>query len=192
MKKLVLIIHILILGLAIGLNAQNINQGVYLSANDFTSGKISYINENGNEKYKFYLHEFLNASTIKIIKGDKIIKLKKDSIYGFRDKNNNSYRFYKNDEFKIINHSSNIILYSKSTLEGDLKNKHLVLIYYFSATADSPVYELTKWNLKSVFINDVPFQKLLDVHFQSDNELSAYNSQSKTYDLNHIYDISKK
>jgi len=192
MKKLVLIIHILILGLAIGLNAQNINQGVYLSANDFTSGKISYINENGNEKYKFYLHEFLNASTIKIIKGDKIIKLKKDSIYGFRDKNNNSYRFYKNDEFKKINHSSNIILYSKSTLEGDLKNKHLVLTYYFSATADSPVYELTKWNLKSVFINDVPFQKLLDVHFQSDNELSAYNSQSKTYDLNHIYDISKK
>ena len=192
MKKLVLIVHLLILGLAIGLNAQNTKQGVYLSANDFTSGKISYMNENGNEKYKFHLHEFLNASTIKIIKGDKIIKLKKDSIYGFHDKNNSSYRFYKNDEFKIINQSPNIILYSKTSIEGDLKNKHLVVNYYFSATANSPVYELTKWNLKSVFINDITFQKLLDVHFQSDNELTAYNSQSKTYDLNHIYEISKK
>ena len=191
MKKLVLVMQFIILSFNSGINAQKENQGVYLSANDFTAGKISYVNDKNNEKYKFHLHEFLNPSTVKIIKGDKTIKLKKNSIFGYRDKNNNCYRYYDKAEFKIINHSDNILLYSKSSLEGGLKNKHLVTSYYFSANANSPIYELSKWNLKTVFINDISFQKLLDVHFQNDNELTAYDSHNKTYDLNRIYEISK-
>ena len=192
MKKLVLGSLLVILSFNSGLNAQKENQGVYLSANDFTKGKISYVNEQNNEKYKFHQHELFNPAIIKIIKGDKIIKLKKDSIFGFRDKNNICYRYYNKAEFKIINTSDNILLYSKSSLEGGLKNKHLVTNYYFSANANSPIYELTKWNLKTVFINDISFQKLLDIHFQNDNELTAYDSHNKTYDLNRIYEISKK
>ena len=191
MKKLVLIMQLFIFGFSSVLVAQQGTQGVYLTADDFKSNKISYANNQSNEKYKLHLNEFFNSPTIKIIKGDKIIKLKKDSIFGYHDKNNQSIRFYNKEEYTIINSSDNILMYIKSSVEGDLKNRHLVTKYYFSVDANSPIYPLTKHNLKTSYYNNASFLKLMDVYFYNDNDLITYDYQSKSYNLNRIYTNSK-
>jgi len=190
MKKLILIFPLILFSLATELTAQKISEGVYLSAKDFTINKISFINQ-ADKRYKLRLGEAFNNSKIKIIKGDSVIKLNKESVFGYRDKKNNCYRFYNKAEYQIINPSEKILMYSKSELEGGFRSTHKVTHYFFSENANSPIYALTKWNLKAVFYKDVSFLELLDVYFDSDNQLTAYDSINKIYTLNRVYELSK-
>jgi hypothetical protein len=192
MKKLILIFLLLLFSLATELTAQKINEGVYLTAKDFTNSKISFVNDQLNNKYKVRLHEFFNSLKITIIKGDSVIKLNKESVFGYRDKKNNCYRFYNKAEYQIINPSEKILLYGKSELEGGFRNTHRVMHYFFSENAGSPIYALSKWNLKAVFYKEVSFLEMLDVYFDSDNQLTAYDSINKIYTLNRVYESSKQ
>jgi len=192
MKKSVLIYPFLVLGLSTKMEAQKVNEGVYLTAHDFASGKISYESNQSNQKYRLYLHEALNGSTIKIINGDAITILSKDSIFGYRSDDDTYYRFYNKAEYKIINHSEKILLYSTISTEGSPKNKRTVTNYFFSADASSPIYPLTKSNLKTAFFDEVKFIELLNTYFQSDNELVAYDSTDKIYNLNRTYEMYLK
>jgi len=192
MKKLVLVFPLLLFSIGTELTAQKISEGVYLTAKDFTNSKISFVNDQLNNKYKVRLHEIFNSPRIKIIKGDSVIKLNKESVFGYCDKKNNSYRYYNKAEYKIINPSEKILLYSKTSTEGGLKNSHSVMHYYFSENAASPIYELSKSNLKEVFLKDVSFIELLNVYFDSDKDLAAYDNINKGYMLNHVYELSQQ
>lgn len=191
MKRLIIVFPFLLFTINYGLNAQKTNVGVYLSADDFTSGKISFAHNQDN-KYKIHLHELFNTSIIKIINGGSVVRLDKDSIFGYRDKKNTCYRFFNKIKYKIINPSENILLYSRPQLAGGPKNSHTVTAYYFSVTAGSPVYPLSKRNLKSVLYDNVLFNEMLDVYFHDDAELITFDDTNKIYDLNRIYDLSKR
>ena len=192
MKKLILIFPLLLFSLATELTAQKINQGVYLTAKDFTNSKISFVNDQLNNNYKVRLNEIFNSSKITIIKGDSVIKLNKESVFGYRDKKNNCYRFNNKVEYQIINPSEKILLYRKSELEGGFRSTHKVMHYFFSENATSPIYALTKPNLKEVFLKDVSFIELLNVYFDSDKDLSVYDYINKGYMLNRVYELSKQ
>ena len=138
------------------------------------------------------MHEVFNTSSIKVVIGDSVIKLNKDSIFGYRDKKNTCYRFYNKVAFKIINPSEKILLYSTTSLEGIPRNRHNVTNYFFSAKPDSPIYALSKWNLKTVLYKEVLFHELLNVYFESDKELIAYDRMNNIYLLNRIYELSKQ
>jgi hypothetical protein len=172
--------------------AQTGNEGVYLSANDFTNGKVSYGHNNTNNKYEFHLHEISFKTPIKIILDNTIVKLNKDSVYGYRDKKNTCYRYFNKGIFKILNPSEKFLLYSNSSVEDGPRNIHRVRNYFFSADATSPIYLLTKWNLKIVLFKDIYFHELLDVYFQGDDELTAYDEINKIYLLNSVYEMSKQ
>ena len=191
MKKLFLFYPLLLFSFTIEVIAQEGNQGVYLSAKDFTNGKISFVNDQ-SKKYKLHWNEPFNSSTTKIIIGDSVIKLNKDSIFGYRDKKNVCYRFYNKVAYKIINPTEEILIYSKTSSEGVPKNNHTVTKYYFSPNACSQIYPLTKWQLKTVLINDVTFNKLLDVYFHNDDDLFAFDNNNKVYYLNYVYKLSKQ
>jgi hypothetical protein len=191
MKKLFLFYPLLLFSFTIEVIAQEGNQGVYLSAKDFTNGKISFVNDQ-SKKYKLHWNEPLNSSTTKVIIGDSVIKLNKDSIFGYRDKKNVCYRFYNKVAYKIINPTEEILIYSKTSSEGVPKNNHTVTKYYFSPNASSQIYPLTKWQLKTVLINDVAFNKLLDVYFHNDDDLFAFDNNNKVYYLNYVYKLSKQ
>jgi len=190
MKTIILFLTSVVV--SINLIAQKINEGVYLSAADFTTGKISYINSQNNEKYKFYIHDGFNTSLIKIIIGNSVIKLNKDSIFGYRDKKNIYYRFFNKNVYKLINPSEQILLYSRTFSEGGFRNNHSVTNYFFSANANASIYPLSKWNLKKVFYTDIRFLELLDIYFDCDNELISYDIINKIYNLNRIYELSKQ
>jgi hypothetical protein len=171
---------------------QKAKEGLYLSAEDFINGNISYNHTITDNSYKFHLHDVSFLSPIKIVTGNKVIKLNKDSIFGYRDQKNICYRFYNKSAYKILNPGEKILLYSSSSITGEPKNTHRVTNYFFSENANSPLYPLSKWNLVRVLSKDVPFQILLDVYFPGDKDLMAYDSSNRTYLLNRVYELSKQ
>lgn len=191
MKRSLLFLSLILLSLQPEIHAQSITEGVYLSADDFKNLKISFANNRPGKKYQLHLNEFFNTSSIKVIIGDSVITLSKDSIYGYCNKNGITFRFYKKTAFEILNPSERILLYSYTSGVGPPRNRKLVTNYYFSETAVSPIYPLTKWNLKAVNGKDAPFDELLDLYFHFDEELTAYDSINKIYFLNRVYEESK-
>lgn len=173
-------------------NIKKINEGVYLTVNDFLNNKISFVNSQADKKYKLSINEIFNSSVIKIRIGTTVIKLNKDTVYGYRDKNNNCFRFYNKAEYKIINSSENFILYSKTSTKGGLRSSHTVTSYYFSERKNQVIYQLSKSNLKKVFWKEVSFIELLNNYFESDNDLISYDNTTKTYRLDQIYNLSKQ
>jgi len=191
MKKSLILVLAFFISFLMKLNAQQVGEGVYLSANDFQQGKVTYVNDH-QQKYKLCLHNAFQGSTVKITMGSSVVTLKKESIFGYRDKQNSSYRFIHNVAYKIINPTERILLYSQIVTEGGHRSSRQVTRYYFSASADAPVYDLSKWNLKTVLHDDLAFHKLLDVYFHSDDELIAYDTTRKIYEINQVYDLSKQ
>ena len=187
MNNSLLILSVFIFSFNTGLIAQNESEGVYLSANNYTIGKVSYSNNCPGRKHQLCLNEFSNSSSISIKIGDSVITLAKDAIFGFRDKQGKNYRFYKKSVFEILNPAEQILLYKNSLEVGSPKSKTLVINYYFSENAASPIYPLTKHNLGIVFGNDVHFMELLNMYFHFDNELTVYDSLHKVYFLNCVF-----
>jgi hypothetical protein len=191
MKRSIFSLAIFLSAFTTGLIAQNCSEGVYLSANDFTKGKISFANDHADKRYQLRVDESPKVSSITIVYGDRLKILAKDSIFGFRDKKGKIFRFYKKALFELLNPAEKILLYSGTGKPGPGEDKAGGVNYYFSETVASPVYPLTKRNLKIVFSNDARFSELLDVCFHFDDELIAYDSGHKIYFLNRIYNESK-
>lgn len=170
--------------------AQHANSaGVFLNASDFTSKHISYSKVEG-KRYHFRTYQFLNTSYIKITIGDSVHKLYKNTIYGYRTKDNICYRFYKNDTYEIINPTETILLYSKTYLTG--YKSYVATSYYFSLTANSEIFPLSIYNLKLASTGDTLFHDQLDAHFKKDEDLLKYDAFYNMYELNKIYQHSKK
>lgn len=184
-----LIIAYLFLGISFSY-AQTSMQGIYLTADDFTNNKISYHPVEG-KKYKLHLNNFFNPSYLKISIGDSTFEIQKDRIFGYRDKENNVYRFYDKNIYKILNPSETILLYSKTAL-GGYKNLQSIVSYYFSSNAGSSIQTLTIWNLKNAFPNDTAFHELLDMIFHNDHDLMNYDRFYKMYKVNRVFQFSQQ
>jgi hypothetical protein len=192
MKKLNMILAIVLFSMVAEMSGQKVIEGAYLSSNDFKRGNLAYLENSGKEGYKFYLREISKSSSVKIVIGDSAIKLNKDSIFGYRDKNNTCFRFYHKVAYRIINPTEKIMIYSRTSSLGGIKNYQRVTDYFFSANANGPIYPLSKRNLKSVFSEDISLLELLDIYFHGDRELTDYDYLNKIYNLNSVYALSKR
>lgn len=170
--------------------AQETKQGIYLTASDFKNNKLSFTSIVG-QKYKIRLNEFWNNPCVKIIIGDSTYKVKKDSIFGYRDKDTIVHRFYGGNTYTLLNPNETILLYSKTTFNA-YKTSQTIVNYYFSKAANTEVIPLTKWNLKHAFPIDSIFHELLDMEFNSDSNLIFYDSFYKMYKLNRLFQFSKQ
>lgn len=170
--------------------AQETKEGIYLTASDFINHKISFTPIEG-QKYKIRLNEFWNNPFIKIIIGDSTYKIKKDSIFGYRDKDTIVHRFYDGNTYTVLNPNETILLYSKTTFSA-FKTSQTIVNYYFSKAANTEVIPLTKWNLKHAFPTDSIFHELLDMEFSSDSNLIFYDSFYKIYKINRLFQVSKQ
>jgi hypothetical protein len=165
--------------------------GVYLTLTDFQIGKLSYDIDCSTEKQKIKLHDFFSRPYIDVYyKGEKYSLQKKD-IYGFRDCHNNTYRFFKNDEYKLEEGGS-INIYSLQESAPSGKSYKSISIYYFSSSLTSEIKSLTVENLKSAFPANYKFHDSLDEIFKGGVEVSEYDSFHKMYRVNHIYQLSLK
>jgi hypothetical protein len=180
------ILIVLIVALSISVKAQN--SGVYLSAADFESGKLTYAIDCATEKHKIKLNEFLGKDYITVVHDKQSYNLKKNEIFGYRDCNDLIYRLAIDRHYKVLNPKETILLYVIEVAAS--KNQMGTKNYYFSSSASSEVKELTLTNLKKAFPDNHKFHDALDAEFKSDSELAVYDSFHKTYKVNRLYSNS--
>jgi hypothetical protein len=190
MKKLVVCFLFLIVCNAPQALAQERNEGIYITADDYIIGKLSYQSTQG-KRYKLRIHTFINTATITIISSDTTTTLLKNNVYGYRDKNKINYRFYNNIAYEIITTSQHIVLYKTTVLTGN-KGAQTMDNYFFSATTDFPIRVLNKQNLKNEFAINTWFIAGLDLYFKTDNELLNYDTFYQQYTLHYVYALTNQ
>lgn len=164
-------------------------QGVYLNASDFRDGKLAYVIDCSAKKSNIKLNLLLDKAYITIAQDGQPIKLNKADIFGYKDCDGNTYRFVGKRRYTILNPNEEILLYKFQTAGS--KNQQAQVLYKFSKLRDQQVYDLTIDNLKRAFADNPKFHDQLTAVFNSDNELTKYDSFYKIYRVNRVYQISK-
>ncbi len=168
--------------------------GLYLTANDFSTGKLSYEINCLTEKHKISTSDFLNTKTIKVTHHDSTIKLSKSEIWGFRLCDGKEYRVFQDKEYEILDKGAiTVYLITEKSRTSPKSNQSVSKTrYFFSEDASSPLKALTLKNVETSFISNKKFHDLIDLHFKSDADLLIYDDYYKTLRLNHIYTESLK
>lgn len=170
--------------------AQVDKSGIYLNVADYRNQKLTYEIDCRNDKHKIRLNEFFNKPYITVVHDRKKYTHQKKDIYGFRDCDNNLYRFFGNDEYKV-EESKEIIIYSKNRNETQSKGFTVVKDYYFSQSPNAEIRRITIGNLKIAFPNNHKFHDMLDENFKN-GDASMYDDFHKMFKVNHLLEMSLK
>lgn len=166
--------------------AQKDSSGIYLTANDFKAGKLSYAINYKTEKHKINDYVFLNIAQVKVKHHGKTYMLDKNNIYGYKSTKGEEFRFVNNQQYKILNLGEQILIYEYTETGPDPRNPLLRLLYYYYFTTDAanPPVELTKENLKKAFPENQSFNSKIEENFKTDEDLITYDKLHKMYKLN--------
>lgn len=186
MKTLKMILNIVFA--LTSLSAFSQESGVYLSASDFTSGKLTYGINCATEKHKIKLNEFFNKDYITVVHNNVPNKLVKKDIYGYKDCDGVTYRFINNNHFTILNPAESMLIFKHTTRAS--KNQEAVNLYYFGFAGSDVATELTLGNLKKADPENHKFHDALDAEFKSDSDLALYDSFHKVYKISRLYSNS--
>lgn len=162
--------------------------GIYLTTDDFMNNKLSYTNFE-NRRCKIRLRDISFKLPIKITCGDSTLRLKKDSIYGYKDCEGGLHRLFSKQVYTIVSLDSNIQLYRVMT-SGKTKYETPSYDYYFSRTPASPVYLLSFRNIERIYVDNNKFCEFIEMHFSADTELLEYDDWHKTYKINRLLELS--
>lgn len=168
--------------------------GLYLSATDFSTGKLSYEINCLTEKHKIRTSDFFSTKTVTVTHRDSTIKLSKSEIWGFRLCNSKEYRVFQDKEYDIMDKAAIPVYQITEKSRTSPKSNQSVskTRYFFSEDASSPLKELTLKNVETSFVSNKKFHDLIDLHFKSDADLLIYDDYYKMLRLNHIYTESLK
>lgn len=169
---------------ALRMSGQGKVTGIYLSAADYTTHKLTPVEKHHHVK----LHDVFYKRYIEVTGHDTTLTFEKDSIFGFIDENNGVFRFHKKEIYPVIYRGA-VMLYKIQPMET--KNGTPDPIYYFSKTGSSPVMKLTKSNLAKEFSDNPKFLELMNSHFTEDHDLHRYDEKNEWYVLDHILTLSK-
>ena len=133
------------------------SSGIYLTADDFTNGKLTYDN--------------------------KGTKLSKRSVYGFRDSRGRSYRYVEDKAYEI-REVGPLYIYKRDRF---VRKGAAEPAYFFSVSPTQPVVPLTRANLKNAFPEDRRFQDFLDMTFRNDSDLTRFDKPQGTYAVNRLF-----
>lgn len=159
--------------------------GIYMNLSDYEHNKLTY--ETACAKGgKIHLHDFFwNMATITVADNGKKHTLKKDELYGYKDCNNEVFRFYNNMEYRIAE-AGYIYIYVQKENTAQNKDNKVVNVYYFSTKPDGEIYSLTLNNLKKAYKDNDSFSDLIDKFFNA-NDVCAYDEGHNTFKVNYVY-----
>jgi len=189
-KKLIPGFVLILLSLNPELLAQKATSGVFLSADDFVKNKISFANTKTMSAYKIHLHKLVSIFTIKIVHGDSVVKLRKETIFGYRDSKMNDFRIVHGQEYKIQENKS-LVIYSANQRVyfggGHMQSSIMVPVYYFSLGPEGKIQPLTIPALKKAFPDNLKFHDLLDVEFGDGAAISDFNREQNMFQVNFLF-----
>ena len=184
MKRKLKIILALMVVLSLSSSAKS-QSGIYMHLSDYKTNRLT-CERTGENATRVYVHDFFwHMPTIKVVNDGKKYTYKKNEVYGYRDCNNDVYRFYKNTEYRIVE-AGNIYIYVQEKNIAQSKGYKVVNAYYFSTTADGAILPLTRGNVKNAFKSNDKFCDLVDQYFGRD-EVYAYDRQHNTFKINYVY-----
>ena len=170
--------------------AQKDSSGIYKTANDFVTGKLSLAINCATEMHKIKLNDFFGKDYITVVHDGKKYDFKKSEVYGYKLCDEKIYRFSGKTDYVIMNPSEKILLYTKEVMQGSKGARIRTNTYYFSNGAASPIVELTIDNLKKAYPNNHKFHDALDSDFKNGEGLASYDSFHKMYRVNHILQMN--
>jgi hypothetical protein len=168
------------------LYAQTNGSGLYMTAQDYAGGRLSYQQQAG-QKHRVRADIPFQHGLVKVVQGGQVHRFVKNDVYGYRDEKGRNFRFASNKAYRILD-DTRFPLYSVVENITKGKEKTRELKYYFSAQAGSDIQPLTKQNLKRAFPDNRRFHDLLDLQFRHDRELAAYDTFRKEYKLKAVFD----
>lgn len=136
---------------------------------------------------RIWLHPIFHQGYVLVEDNSGKQIISKDSLYGFRTKERQYYRFYGNlkEEYEILECAS-ICIYKRVIPNYSTKIPQYQERFYFSLQPQSPIVELTLRNLKKTFVSNCSLEVILDTEFKEDISLSQFNSKEHMYHLNFI------
>jgi hypothetical protein len=169
------------------------SSGIYLTAQDFYNHKLTYRFNCNSKAGKLKLNEMFGSSRGYIISKGEKHSFDKYKTYGYQNCDNEIYRFFGKDAFRILD-TAEFYLYYRYLEVEKVKGKGLVKTdeYFFSKDGGSLIQLLTAENLKKAFPDNHPFHYAIDSHFRTDQDLIAYDSFGKCYKLKYLYNQSLK
>ncbi len=156
-------------------NAQKNNSGIYLSAQDFAAKKITY----DGDRVKMNL--LFNPTDIKVIQDGKTTTLFKVNVYGYKTRDNKTYRYYNEVAYEVINPQNGFLIYKLNRLSFS-KNQQQSS-YFFSTSADAPLQSLSIMNVKKAYPDDRNLHYAMDMLFRNDEDLLRYDNYYKQYKI---------
>ncbi len=169
------------------LKAQKVT-GIYIKPNDILINELAYSRRDTNE-FKIQTHSFFYKAYVTIIKNNSETLILKDSLFGYKDKTANIYRFYNHKEYRIISVDTELVMYNVLVVQKS-KYESAVYDYYFSKGLNQPLIPLTIKNLEIVFSDNVAFLIYLKTYFKSDKDLQEFDSNHNVYKLQELLSAS--
>jgi hypothetical protein len=182
-------IKMIIIMMVIGIQAnrlmaqnENVKAGIYLTAQDYKAGKLSYVPEAGT---KLKLNDFLGGKHISLISGGKKIRLSKSEIFGYRD-GGKDYRLYQNEAYEVLD-TAGFSLYCHVWLIPQGKGYARTENYFYSTGTATPILNLTIANVYRSFPEQNDFRYSIRNYFHGDADLMAYDSINREYQIKYLY-----
>jgi len=163
-------------------------KGIYLTSNDFITGKLFFIKEKGKDKIK--LHDFIYKPFITVKHNHYTYRILKDTLYGYEDRKNRIYRFFEKKAYLMLNPKESILLYSIKTKTAEFKYSKTITTYYFSKNPQSSIIPLTIGNLITSYSDNKLFIEYITLYFKTNSELSEYDFTHHQYKLNRLLELS--
>jgi hypothetical protein len=172
------------------LKAQPECSGVYLTASDFTDGRLSYASAGrGTLKQSFF--NLLAKNHLFIIRPDYAWKrISKKDVFAIKSCEGEIVRICDGNNYYLQNLGDCIPIY-KEIISPSSKGSIARVKYYFSINPISELQELTLDNLKAAYPDNHEFENALDANFREDSDLYAYNSTKKYFELTRVYETCK-
>ena len=155
--------------------------GIYLTAEDYTKGRLASESDCDSAGHKVELHDLLGKPFIDVTHGGETRRYEKSEVYGFRSCGGREYRFVGKDEYEILE-SRDVSILSFEVRRGRYRSRR----HFFSVAAGGPVLPLTLQNLKRAFPNNHAFHDALDATFHGDDQLAQFDTFHKMFKVNRL------
>ncbi len=160
-------------------------QGIYLSCGDFIAGKLSH----SEKKTVIRPLGIFRKNIIRVKSNDTLYTYKANTIFGYRDKTDNSYRFFENEALLILNPGEDLLLYQFKTGNG-LKNSPETLIYFFSRGACGSIQPLNFKNILNAYYDNESFVTALEIYYRTAGDLIRQDENTGLYKLNTLLKLT--
>ena len=191
MKHQKIIIALLFQTVSLTLIAQKERvRGIYKTSDDFIKGKLSF--DNNCKSTKIRLNDFFMQPYITIRGNDSSLKILKNDVFGYRNCNNEIFRFKGKRELLLLNPGASILIYKLQNNNPPAGSRTNVTNYYFSLGVNSPVEKLTIKNLKKTFPANLSFHHLIDENFKYNTDLAGFDKPKNIFKINLLLEESLK